>query len=431
MVQVLPAVPSFSSQLAQALSQGAGTLAEGYTKRLENEATRSAFNVLADPNSTPLQKLVAHAKLPKGIKEHTGQTVAAYIGEQAKSENQKRRFNDLISEESKMQLTSAPSTETTQPQLNAPLPVQSQVQSPSPVRREMTQPTSQFNLTDPTSWNEAQLVKFAGYSNEEGDLGQIGNRAIAEMKRRETEHKRFTEERQYHTEGLKETEKNITGLRESLPKKKVALALARDAIESGEVGEFSLNNLAERTGLPEFKTAKGAQLITASKENLLSNMARTSARAQNQWFEQRLSSMFPQVGQSKEANETIQLMLEGEYQMDENYLNAFNDLSNRDQEKYGYIRKDIDQRAREMTDKINDKILEKTSFKTREVYEREKGITWMLEHSQQKVAKGTPLTPQMAKILATKYDGDFKKAAEMAKKLGYKIPTREEAEEWQ
>lgn len=254
--------------------------------------------------------------------------------------------------------------------------------------------------------------------------------ANAELKRRENVQKQFNEDRKFHAKGAEKTEERVAGLREAVPKKKMALNLARDAVQSGEVGSFSLANLAERSGVKEFQTAKGAQLVTAGKENLLGNMSRVSAKGQNQWFEQRLNSMFPQIGQSKEANETIDAMLQGELKMDENYLRAYNELAKKDEQEFGYKRNDLDRRAREMTEKSDSEIMKETSFKLREIYEREKGIGWMQEHAMKKVPQGTPLTPQMYKILGKKYKGDPAQTIENAKRLGYEIPTASQAEQW-
>lgn len=253
----------------------------------------------------------------------------------------------------------------------------------------------------------------------------------SEFKRRDMDQRKFQEERKYHERGTKNAEEEVRKLRSSIPRQKMALSLAKDSIDSGEVGIFSLNNLAEKTGFKELQTAKGAQLVTAMKENLLSSLSRMAAKGQNIWMEQRIASMAPEIGKSQEANQTTYEMLQAEVEMNDAYLKNYSELEKQDIDKYTYVKRDIDKRAREMTDKDDAAILQKTSFKLRQIYESEKGSEWMLKNALKPVPKGTILTPQMAVIMSKKYDGDFKKAIENAKKLGYDIPTRDEVLKWQ
>lgn len=246
-------------------------------------------------------------------------------------------------------------------------------------------------------------------------------RASQERKTKE-ERRQFEADRTYHTGLTAKTREKVAGLRESLPRKRNSLALARDAIETGNVKYFSPDKLAEATGIDLFRTAKGAQLATAGKENLLSNMARASAKAQNQWFEQRLNSMFPKIGNSDEANLTIQAMLEGEMALDEAYLKAFDEEAAKDREQFGYEKGDIDERAHKAIEPLEKKILDRTSYQLRQLYEKELGVNKLRKMSDEKVPKGTPLTLEMAEILVERYGN---KAEAAAKKLGYSLPDEE------
>src|SRR6185437_14806030 len=93
-------------------------------------------------------------------------------------------------------------------------------------------------------------------------------------KTEEAERKQFTEDRAYHTQQAKTAKEEADLLRTTIPRKENALQYARDSIETGDVGYFSADKLADATGIDLFRTAKGAQLITAGKENLLNNMGR-------------------------------------------------------------------------------------------------------------------------------------------------------------
>lgn len=235
--------------------------------------------------------------------------------------------------------------------------------------------------------------------------------------------KKANEERAYHTGFSKEQEQKANELREALPKKEFALDFARNAIETGDVSFFSPDKLADITGIDLFRTAKGAQLVTAGKENLLSNMSRASAKAQNLWFEQRLNSMFPKIGQDREANLTVQEMLEGELAMDKAYLDQFDKLADQDQKTYGFVKKDIAKRARDSVKPIEKEILKRTTYRMKELEEGEKGLQTVKKEVGKNVVKGTPLTLSMAKLYKDKFG---ESALKVAEKNGYYIPTLEE-----
>jgi hypothetical protein len=184
-------------------------------------------------------------------------------------------------------------------------------------------------------------------------------------------------------------------------------------------------------GIRELQTAQGAKLVTAGKEFLIGNLSKVSAKAQNQWLEQRFNSMFPEIGKSQTANETIDAMLNAEIKMNEAWLSNYDRLEKEDMEKEGFVRRDISQRAHAASQSQYDQIMNETSYKTRQIYEQEKGVKWLQQNVLKKVPKGTFLTPLSAKIMKDHFGGDVQKAIENAKKLGYKIPTKEEATEWQ
>lgn len=278
---------------------------------------------------------------------------------------------------------------------------------------------------DPSQLSDADIAQASALDPNLGRILQqqkdVGLRERREKEKRETE--KFLEERKYHTGYSKSLEEATEKLRDSLPRKEMALDFARNSIESGDIGSFSLANLAERLSIPELQTAKGAQLITAGKENLLSNMARVSARAQNIWFEKRLSSMFPQIGQNREANLTMQEMLEAEADMDKAYLSAFDRIKKQDEDQYGFVKKDIGERVRNDVRSAEKEIMRRASYRMKEIEEQEKSPSTLKKDVGKNVIKGTPLTLQMAKLYKDKFGNDALKVAE---KNGYYIPTIEE-----
>jgi len=292
------------------------------------------------------------------------------------------------------------------------------------------------NRVEDIKKKKEQLTKLAGFKGKEGPIGVKGNIAQAELDRMEKEEKKeqdlkklarkeFEGERSFHTGYSKKIEEQADQMRESIPKKGMALDFSRNSVESGDVSYFSPDKLADATGVDLFRTAKGAQLLTAGKENLLSNMSKVGAKAQNIWFEQRLNSMFPKIGQSKEANLTTQEMLEGELAMDKAYLDAFDRLVEEDEAKYGYTRKDIQKRAQQEADPIQRQILKRSSYRMKELEEQEMGLDKLKNKVGKDTPKGTPFTLAMAQLYYEKF-GD--KGMKVAEKNGYYIPAIEEYE---
>lgn len=305
-------------------------------------------------------------------------------------------------------------------------PTREMMQNPQGLPQQQGQQQGGF---DPSQLSDAEIAQATAIDPQLGRLLQDQKRLAFDQRMDLEKRDRTLHEgdRSYHTQFSKAEEDKANNIRENLTRKNNALSYARNAIETGNVSYFSPDKLADATGMDLFRTAKGAQLSTAGKENLLSNMSRVSSRGQNMWFEQRLNSMFPKIGQDREANLTVQEMLEGETAMESAYLREFDRLANDDQERYGYVKKDISQRARNAVKPYEKEIMKRTSFRMKEVEEQEMGERRLKNMVGKNVIKGTPLTRQMAKLYAEKY-GD--KALQVAEKAGYYVPTFEEYQEF-
>ncbi len=305
--------------------------------------------------------------------------------------------------------------------------VMGQDQQQSMIPSQQTQQQSNRNTSSPNLIPTDKIAKMALLNPAVADkMQKFNDNILAQQRHQEKMAKsEYEGERAYHTQFSKESEKEAEGIRSNLGKKEMSLNLSRDAVESGEVGSMSLANLAQRLGVPEFQTMKGAQLETAIKENLLSNMSRVSAKGQNIWFEKRLNSMMAQIGKSEEANLAAQEILEGEVAMDKAYLNNFDRLSEEDMKNYGFVKKDVSRRAHEAASHQEKDIFKRTSYRLRELEEQEKGLKSLKEKIGKPVSKNTPLTLSMAKLYKDKFG---KEALNVAKENGYYIPTLEEFE---
>lgn len=243
------------------------------------------------------------------------------------------------------------------------------------------------------------------------------------QKRKDQEYKRFIDDRTYHSKYSQEQEQEVNATEERLIKNKQARELAKNAYENEDLSFFSWDNIANMTGLENLRTARGAQLVLAAKDTLINNLGKVSARGQNLWLERRMASMFPQVGQNLEANQTMEAMLEGEDLLDSAYVNAFNKIAAEDEEKYGYVRKDASKRARKFQNSVSNDILKRTAYRTKVIAENEilnKGLSALKKEVGKEVPKGTPLTVGMAKLYKEKYGENYKKKAA---KDGYTVPS--------
>ena len=230
------------------------------------------------------------------------------------------------------------------------------------------------------------------------------------------------EETKRNLEQSKPAREEINSIRTSIGRKKLAINMAENAINSGEVGFLSLNKLADITGIDALKTAHGAALGAAAKENLFSNLANVTAKGQNVFIEKAIFDNFPKIGQSKQANMTFLVAQKAEIAMEEAYLKAWDDIVTRE----GGAKADTADRAKKEASKEYNKIINKSSYQIRELQEEEIGDSQLYKDRRKKVDPGTPLTPKMARIMSADYSGDLDKLFENATRLGYTIPNYSE-----
>jgi hypothetical protein len=409
MVTILPPATSLGSSLGQSLGQGLNQgLQSGIGTTFQQKFQQHQMQQQQDKEQSALQQAMAQAE-----QDPQSQLQALFLA--PVSNETKKIMGELIVNQQRASLPR-----------NPPGGLSGQ-----PVPPEVGNAIQNIVQSNPNANSDQLAIEFdkanipRAYSNSyiENRRRQDETKASRDVEVEKSKRKEFIQERAFNTGLAKEDIKKVEGLRSSIPKKETALNLARNAVETGDIEFFSKDKLADATGIDLFRTAKGAQLLTAGKENLLSNMDRVSAKAQNIWFEQRLNSMFPKIGQSREANLTTQEMLEGEVALDKAYVSEFDRLEKEDEKNYGFIKKDISRRAHENIKPLENEILKRTTYRMKEVEEQEKGLRRLKEEVGKNVIKGTPLTLAMAKLYKDKF-GD--KALKEAEKNGYFIPSLEE-----
>jgi len=221
--------------------------------------------------------------------------------------------------------------------------------------------------------------------------------------------KRLERKAALHAPATKKYFEGLSDRADALPQKQAALQSMTSAIEGGDLGTFSPDYLAEITGIDAFRTPTGAAFVSSGKEYFLGSLKRAGARP-NQWIEQQIQKMLPQIGRSKEANLTVAETLKTENLIEEKQVELGYQLANELEETLGYVPRDLPQRvAKQMKPFAEEqqKILEE---KLRQISS---------EVVLKKVPKGTPLNKEMALQLFKKAKGDKTKAAKIARGLGY------------
>ena len=128
--------------------------------------------------------------------------------------------------------------------------------------------------------------------------------------------------------------------RKNIPLQEQAIEDIKTSIP--EVG--SLDYLAELTGFEPFRTAAGAKTKTAIKDFFLSDLSRAGARP-NQWIEQQLADALPKIGRDPIANLVVAEGMRFKVDLAKKRIELIDELSEKDKNKYGYVRGDIDSRA--------------------------------------------------------------------------------------
>lgn len=292
-------------------------------------------------------------------------------------------------------------------------------------------PRSNFSENMPREDLRAQkqnlILDLAGENPQLANVMQ--QQSNQELKGQEYRRRAFESERDFNEKKSADFRKTISGLRQSIPRKQNALQLARTALESEDLSMFSKDHLADILNLPGLRTASGAALNLAVKENLFSNLSRVSAKAQNMWLEKVMAGAFAAKGQTLEANLTVQEALEAELALDKAQTEMYEQLAQQDMQKQGFEGGDIEARTFKAMEPIEKDIRDRMSYRTRSIYEEEKGLKELYKMADKKAPTGTPLTRKMFQIFLKK-TGSPEKAIEKAKQQGYTILPNDKVQEY-
>src|ERR1051325_1722917 len=251
-------------------------------------------------------------------------------------------------------------------------------------------------------------------------LAAIGKAAVESKKLQQS---RFDSDRKFQSKQSESYVKEISGIRQSLRNKEFALRNLDAALAQGNTGALLIDNISRIFGRPELLSQSGAQQLGATKELLVSNIGRVGARP-NQWIEQQIASALPDLGKSLIANQTLAEGIRGEIELGRARVEIFDRLAEQDRAQKGAVQGDIDSRVDKELAPVAKQIEDRAAYKIRELFEQEKGATYLRDNLMKKVPEGTPLTKNMYIILKQKY-GNGPQAIDNAKKLGYTVYTSE------
>lgn len=292
-----------------------------------------------------------------------------------------------------------------------------------------TSPTPAMNhpatAQDPFSFIPEEALVYAAGSDDE-NLREFGK---AILDNRDRSYKRWADQRDYQTGLSKKYVEGINDERESVRGQRQAIESLKMGFQSRDMSQFSRDWWAQKFGEwgQGLVTPEGALVSGNIKNFLLADLGSLKGRP-NQFIEQRILSMTPQIGQQLEANEAATLALESQLELKEKKIEVADEIMQKylNDPKFGYVPGNlgamVDAQLRPYQEQAQDRL----AYRMRRLQERSEGIEKL---TNKKVMQGTPLTVEMAAELTKKWGKE--KAPQVAKKLGYTIPTEEQYRKYQ
>lgn len=199
----------------------------------------------------------------------------------------------------------------------------------------------------------------------------------------------------------------------ALPRQQALLNSMKNQVESGALGGFSLNWLAELTGQDWMLSTEAAVFKSGAKQYFLSDVERIKGRA-NQLLEKQIINAQAKIGQSTGANLSVirgeQMKLDikkKEIEIANNIIDKYREKG----EEPPNLAKEINEQMQSVVQNIEDQTQNDIS-----------AITYTEDGTWPKftpVKDNPPITPVIVKALIDIYHGDKEKAREKAIKLGY------------
>lgn len=377
-IQVLPAVDTFGSQLAQVLGKAGSDIGQGLVQRGVNKNNAAMLDQLKNPNLSPMQKISVATNLAQSMNPEQAKVILPYL---------------------------------------APYIYSGQAQAASPQMNTNGQPGVD-NAPAQEQQNAFQTIPDSDLSLLSGLPQGVGEIAKSELQRRSNDKKHNLKVAEFEYKRSGPILAEADALRKNMPTLRNSFDTLVNAVQEGDIGGFDLDYLANATGIEPLRSPKGALFLSAGKEFFLGNLSRVGTRP-NQWIEQQLVKMQPEIGRSPEANLSVAEFMKFKLDTDEAWLKAVDTVSEEYKKNVGYVPGDVGVIADKMIKPFVEKRQRELAYDLRQLHEKYQGPKALMK--LQKVPKGTPLTIEKAKVFLDRAEGDEARAAEAAKRLGYDI----------
>lgn len=273
---------------------------------------------------------------------------------------------------------------------------------------------------------DMQKAEALGFMGKAPAVSAINKRIDIAQKRQEAQVSQRNKDREFYSKRSDKYLEKMDTERDALNVKESALENIKAANEEMS-GGFGLDQVADIMHLPGLRSSKAALFKAEIKEFFLGNISKAGARP-NQWVEQQIMLMMPQVGMSKEANATVIAALDANVKVERQRVELAGQLEEKYLKELGYVPSTIAKEVDALLKPYSEEIQKKLSYDMKRIEENSKNPLDL--QRLVKVSPGTPLTLQKAEAIYKKAPGKTdeereENAAKMAKKLGYKIMTDE------
>jgi len=415
MVQVLEKIPSFGEQIGRSIGQGTS---EGISSVISSR-----------------QKMQELAKENEEIYKHTGFRLTSIDPEMRKKEfeiklqgqqkelersGDESYLNNLLGKGGKKTF------EEDQPGLKTPK--NKEIRNPV----ESMEEEGEF---DPTKISDEQILKAharkPGLGTALGKLKDVGLRekrakTEAEIKSKEriedkTEAK-FQKEREFHTEDSRPIIEEANQRLKNAPIAKGLREQLRRDISSGEAsGMFPY--MVDKMGLESYRNPESARFSSAVKNLFVESLNDIPGARPNMFIERFLSNAQPNIGRSVEANLSVMDISDFVEDLKNEQARKEIEIAKEDREKFGFVKEDVTERARERMGDYANRKQEKMAMDIQQRHEKDMSDPDLInELIGGKVTPGSYVTPRTMKILFIKNDKDINKAVQEAKSLGLVMP---------
>lgn len=248
------------------------------------------------------------------------------------------------------------------------------------------------------------------------------NEEEKQEKLKKEERRQFEVDRDYHSKISRPIiEEAAKRIQDSSFAKGIREQLRRD-ISSGETSGF-WPFLVDKMGLESFRNPESARFSNEVKNLFVGSLNEIPGARPNQFIERFLSTAQPLIGRTPEANLTVMDVSDFVEDMRDELAKKELQIAKEDNEKFGYVKDDVKQRALERMGDYANRRQEQMAIQIRERHEKDKTTSDLLwEVLNGSVPDQTPLTPKMMRIFYIKNGKDLNKAVEEAKKSGFVIP---------